>query len=290
MSIINDKAPVWSKKLAQSVNPTDAKLFSFRCARLGRVDDAIKWSESAFSLDSDPRVALTLASLYYREEDFDSALSWAKKAALGGDDEARYRMADILFQMAKGIEDVQEREALYVKATQTDPSLMSHLASLFYKDGDMDSALTWCRLAVSGGCPHAKDFLSRILVKKADETEEPKKKELLYREAAENGSADAAYSLSVIFEKQGNSSDARRFLSKAARAGHHRASEMVSAGPSRDERKAGSTRPDCHGQGSYTSGAGSWGSDVGVLRGGATMPVRRTCSRCEGTGLLDRAP
>ncbi len=204
------------------MNTVETELLARRCAKEGRVKDAIDLALQVHRETGQCKVMSFLADLHLQSKQFDEALVWVKKAIDAGDSEARYKLADIVFQNTIAGDSFESRPGY--DAAHFVPDVMRYVGDLFLHNGEKNTAVRWYRRAVAGNCESAKPRLIALLLEMADVTHQ-ETKEQLYDEAARLGSAEANYKLGLLFKKAGDSLAADQYLMMAADLGHRRAKD-----------------------------------------------------------------
>ncbi len=217
--------PAYSKQLAWSDALYKAEGFARDCEKEGRIEDAIQWALHVVKRGKEERMMWFLAELYLRQNEFADARRWAQKASHAGDEPSHLLLADILFQQAAASEEAQAQ--LLLDPTQYAPEVMEHLAALYLKARDQESALQWYRKAAAGNGKSAKRKLADLLMEMADRSTKPEVKVQRYTEASECGCDDADYGLSLMWDKAGDSQKAEFYLFKAAETGNRRAKQKL---------------------------------------------------------------
>jgi len=183
-------------------------------------------------------------------------------------------------------------QALLKKGADVAPEAMIEIGGLYQDTGDFDSTISWYKRAIEANVDGAAPFVIKELLEMAEGSDKRDIALTAYSEASQIGCPEADYQLYLLFERMGQTEKAENALLKAMNGGHHRAIEAKRLALTKYRSGSHLTTdqkcPDCDGKGSFNSGRGRFGGDVGISRGELSTPVRRVCSRCSGTGLIPR--
>jgi TPR repeat protein len=168
-----------------------------------------------------------MGNLLLGQGDLEGAEAWYRQAAESGNTRAMHNLAIVLAE--KG--DLTGAEAWYRRAARVGhASSMSNLGSILKEGGDLDGAEKWYRRAAGGGNAYAMSNLGLLLAERGDLTGAQE----WYLQAADMGNTGAMHNLGYMLAQKGDLDGAEAWYREAVKGGNR--STMINLGMLRQDR------------------------------------------------------
>jgi ankyrin repeat protein len=172
-------------------------------------------------------------------------------------------------------------QALLAKGADVAPEAMIKIGRLFQNNGNFNSAISCYKSAIGANVDEAATLVIEGLLKMAQDSDKRDIKLTAYNEASQIGCPEADWQMYRLFKDTSGEEKAENALLKAIKGGHRRAKQEKELALTKHRGESHPTTdqkcPDCNGKGSFISGLRKF-----------SVPVRRNCSRCNGTGFIPR--